>query len=121
MASLRNKQKLVIVASYEEHPTNYQSRDTSVHRINEEYITEISKEIENRVTKNCPRNSTGQSPACRVLYLDEFFGAHMYGHNPEPFTEHLGTQEIQEANGNRSQNDPHSKMGVLGLPAPSIS
>ena len=35
----------------EEHPGNGQSRNTSVPWFNEEYITQISEEIEGRVTK----------------------------------------------------------------------
>ena len=53
MATLRNKQKLAAVTrkTQEEHPRNGQSRNTSVPRINEEYITQLSEEIEGRVTK----------------------------------------------------------------------
>ena len=35
----------------EEHPWNGHSRNKSVARINEEYITQVSEEIEGRVTK----------------------------------------------------------------------
>ena len=53
MATLRKKRKLVAVTreTQEEHPRNGQSRNTSVPRINEEYITQVSEEIEGRVTK----------------------------------------------------------------------
>ena len=53
MATLRNKRKLVAVTreTQEENPRNGQSRNTSVPRINEEYITQVSEEIEGRVTK----------------------------------------------------------------------
>ena len=53
MATLRNKRKLAAVTreTQEENPRNGQSRDTSVPRINEEYITQVSEEIEDRVTK----------------------------------------------------------------------
>ena len=53
MAMLRNKRKLAAVTreTQEEHPRNGQSRNTSVPRINEEYITQLSEEIEGRVTK----------------------------------------------------------------------
>ena len=36
----------------EEYPRNGQSRSTSVPRINEEYIAQVSEEIEGRVTKS---------------------------------------------------------------------
>ena len=53
MATLRNKRKLAAVTreTQEEHPRNGQSRNTSVPRINEEYITQVSEEIEGRVSK----------------------------------------------------------------------
>ena len=53
MATLRNKRKLAAVTreTQEENPRNGQSRNTSVPRINEEYITQVSEEIEGRVTK----------------------------------------------------------------------
>ena len=53
MATLRHKRKLAAVTreTQEEHPRNGQSRNTSVPRINEEYITQVSEEIEGRVSK----------------------------------------------------------------------
>ena len=72
MATLRNKRKLAIVTkeAQVEHPRNVQSRNTSVPRINEEYITQVSEDIEGRVTKNCPWSSAGQSIALYVLCLN---------------------------------------------------
>ena len=53
MATLRNKRKLAAVTreTQEEHPRNGQSRNTSVPRINEEYIIQASDEIEGRLTE----------------------------------------------------------------------
>ena len=54
MATLRNKRKLAAVTRQpqEEHPRNGQSRNTSVPRTNgKNYITQVSEEIEGRVTK----------------------------------------------------------------------
>ena len=53
MAKLRTKRKLAAVTreTQEENPRNCQSRNTSVPRINEEYITLISEQIEGRVTE----------------------------------------------------------------------
>ena len=53
MATMRNKRKLAAVTreTQAEHPRNGQSRNTSVPRINEEYITQFSEKIESRVTK----------------------------------------------------------------------
>ena len=53
MATLRNKRKLAAVTTetQEEHLGIGQSRNTSVPRNNEEHITQVSEEIEGRVTK----------------------------------------------------------------------
>ena len=53
MASLKSKRKLATVTreTQEEHPRNGQSRNNSVPRINEEYIAQVSEEIEGRVIK----------------------------------------------------------------------
>ena len=53
MATLRNKRKLAAVTgeTQEENPRNGQSRNTSFPRINEEYITQVSEQIEGRVTE----------------------------------------------------------------------
>ena len=52
MATLRNKQKLAAVSrEAQEHARKSQSRSTFVQGITEEYITQISEEIEDRVTK----------------------------------------------------------------------
>ena len=77
MATLRNKRKLATVTreTQEEHPRNGQSRNTSVPRINEDYITQVSEEIEGRVTKRLSQEfSMTKSRILGVLSkLDEFF------------------------------------------------
>ena len=76
MATLRNKRKLAAVTreTQEEHPRNGQSQNTSVPRINEEYITQVSEEIEGRVTKKLSQEYSRTEP--RILgalsKLDEF-------------------------------------------------
>ena len=96
MATLRDNRKLAAVTreTQEEHPRNGQSLNTSVPRIKEEYITQVSEEIEGRVTKNCSRSSAGRSPAFWVLCLKKgtFSWTHRYEHTPEPFREHSRTQ-----------------------------
>ena len=59
MAALRNERKLAAVTrkTQEEHPRNGQSRNTSVPRINEEYITQVSEQIEGKVTKKLSEES----------------------------------------------------------------
>ena len=53
MAILRNRGNLATINrdNHEEHPKNNQARDTNVPRFQEDYITQLSKEVEGRVTK----------------------------------------------------------------------
>ena len=53
MATLKTKRKLAAVTgeTQEERPRNGQSQNTSVPRSNEEFITQVPEEIEDRVTK----------------------------------------------------------------------
>ena len=62
MQHRERKRKLAAVErETQEHPRNGQSRNTSVPRINEEYITQVSESIEGSVAENCPKNSAGES------------------------------------------------------------
>ena len=58
MTTLRKKRKLAAVAKEApaEHPRNGQSRNASVPRTNEDYITQVSEEIEGRVTNKLSQN-----------------------------------------------------------------
>ena len=118
MATLRNKRKLAAVTTetQEEYSRNGQSGNTSVPRINEEYITQVSEEIEGRVTKRLSQEFSGTES--RILgalsKLDKFLL------NPQIRT-HSGTVpgtfqntnvENQEPNEDRSQDDPHPKVGA---------
>ena len=117
MATLRNKRKLAAVPrkTQEEHPRNGQSRNRSEFRINEEYISQVSKEVEERVTKKLSQEFCWtESRILSALYkLDEFLL------NPQVRTQ-SGTvpgisrnthMENQEPNGDHSQNDPHPDVG----------
>ena len=71
MATLINKQKLAaVLRETQEHPINSQSQNISVAGNTEEYITQVSEEIEGRVIEKQPRNSAGQRPAFWVLCLN---------------------------------------------------
>ena len=76
MATLRNKRKLAAVTreTQEENPRNGQSRNTSVPRNNEEYIAQLSEEIEDRFTKKLSQEfSRTESRILGALSkLDEF-------------------------------------------------
>ena len=119
MATLRNKRNLAAVTkeTQEEHPRNGQSRNPSVPRINEEYITQVSEEIKSRVTKKLSQEFSRSEP--RILgalsKLNEFLL------NPQIRT-HSGTVpgtfrntngENQGTNEVDSQIDPHSEAGVF--------
>ena len=98
-----------------EHARNSQSRNTSVPKINEEYITQVSEEIESRFTKKLSQKlSRTESPILGALFkLDEFLL------NPQvrrrsgtvPRTFRNKNMENQEPNEDRSQNDPHHQVG----------
>ena len=119
MAMLRNKRKLAAVTreTQEEHPRNGQSRNTSVPRINEENITQISEEIEGRVTKKLSQEFSRTE--FRILgalsKLDEFLLNQQIrtysGTVPGKFR---NTNVInQETIENDSQSDPHSETGIF--------
>ena len=97
MATLRNKRKLAAVTreTQEEHPRNGQSRNTSVPRINEEFITQVSEEIESRVTKKLSQEfSRAESRILGALSkLHEFLLNPQKRRIPKPFREHSGTQK----------------------------
>ena len=88
-------------ATQEEHPRNGQSRSTSVDRKLEEYITQVSKEIEGGVT-NEPSQDFSRTKS-RILgalsKLDEFLL------NPRIRTRN------QEPNEDRSQDNRHPEVG----------
>ena len=115
MATLNNKRKLAAVSKEtQEHHRNIQSQSPSVPGITEEYITQMSEEIEGSVTKKLFQEfSRTQSRILGALSkLDEFFL------NPQrrilsgtvPGTFRSTDVENQEPSGNRSQNDPHPQV-----------
>ena len=116
---MRNKRKLAAVTreTQEEHPRNGQSRNTSVPRINEEYITKVSEEVEGRVTKKLSQEFSRTEP--RILgalsKLDEFL-------LNQQITTHSGTfpgtfrntnVENQGTIEDDSQSDPHPEAGIF--------
>ena len=119
MATLRNKRKLAAVTreTQEENPRNGQSWNTSVPRINEEYITQISEQIEGRVTKKLSQEfSRTESRILGALSkLDEFLSnQQIYTHSetvPETFRNtNVGNQGTNEDD---SQSEPHPEAGSL--------
>ena len=117
MATLRNKRKLAAVTreTQEENPRNGQSRNTSVPRINEEYITQVSEEIEGRVSKKLSQEfSRTESRILGALSeLDEFFLNQQIRTHSEtvPGTFRNTNVENQGTNEDDSQSDPHPELG----------
>ena len=119
MATLRNKQKLAAVTreTQEENPTNDQSRNTSVPRINEEYITQVSKEIEGRVSKKLSQEfSRTESRILGALSkLDEFLSNQQIQTHSRtvPGTFRNTNLENQGTSEDDSQSDPHPEGGLF--------
>ena len=119
MATLRNKWKLAAVTreTHEEHPRNGQSWNTSVPRINEEYITQISEEIEGRVTKKLSQEfSRTESRILGALSkLDEFLlNQQIRTHSGTVPGKFRNTKvKNQRTNEDDSQSDPHPEAGIF--------
>ena len=117
MATLRNKRKLAAVTreTQEENPRNGQSRNTYVPRINEEYITQVSEEIEGRVTRKLSQEfSRTESRILGTLSkLDEFLlNQQIRTHSGTvPGTFRNTNVENQGTNEDESQSDPHPEVG----------
>ena len=119
MATLRNKRKVAAVTreTQEEHPRNGQSRNASVPRINEEYITQISDEIEGRVTEKLTQEFI-RTESCilgALSKLDEFFlNQQITTHSRTvPGTFRNTNVENQGMNEDDSQSDPHPEAGIF--------
>ena len=119
MATLRNKRKLAAVTreTQEENPRNGQSRNTSVPRINEEYITQLSEEIEGRVTKKLSQEfSRTESRILGALSkLDEFLSNQQIQTHSKtvPGTFRNTNVQNQGTNEDDSQSDPHPEAGIF--------
>ena len=117
MAKLRNKRELAAVTreTQEENPRNGQSRNTSVPRINEEYITQVSEQIESRVTKKLYQEFNwtesrllGALSKVDGLLLNQQVTTHS-GTVPGTFRNtNVGNQGTNEDD---SQSDPHPEAG----------
>ena len=115
MATLRNKWKLAAMArETQEYPRNNQLQNSSAPGITEEYIAQVSEEIEGRITKKLSQEfRMAESRILGVLSkLDGFLL------NPQirtfsgavPGTFRNADVENQEPSGDRSQNDPHPEV-----------
>ena len=119
MATLRNKRKLAAGTReiQEENPRNGQSRNTSVPRINEEYITQVSEEIEGRITKKLSQefNRIESHISDALSKLDEFLSNQQIQTHSKtvPGTFRNTNVENQGTNEDDSQSDPHPEGGLF--------
>ena len=119
MTTLRNKRKLAAVTreTQEEHPRNGQSRNTPVPRINEEYITQVSEEIEGRITKKQSQgfNRIESRISDALSKLDEFLSNQQIQTHSKtvPGTFRNTNVENQGTNEDDSQSDPHAEAGIF--------
>ena len=65
MAILRNKRELAVLnkENCEEHPRSNLAKISIVPRSQEDYMTQVSEEIEGRVTRSCLKSSVGRKTA----------------------------------------------------------
>ena len=119
MATLRNKRKLAAVTreTQEENPRNGQSRNMSVPRINEEYISQVSEEIEGRITKKLSQefNRIESRISNALSKLDEFLSNQQIQTHSKtvPGTFRNTNVENQGTNEDDSQSDPHPEAGIF--------
>ena len=119
MATLRNKRKLAAVTreTQEEHPRNGQSRNTSVPRINKDYITQVSEEIEGKVTKKLSHefSRTDSRILGALSKLDEFFLNQQIRTHPGTVPGTFRNTNVinQGTNEDDSQSDPHPEAGIF--------
>ena len=113
----RNKRKLATLnkVNCEEHPRSYLAQNSNVPRSQEDYITQVSEEIEGRVTKKLLEefSRTKNRILGALARLDYFLmNPLLQGHSgatPEASRNPLSTS--QGTNEDDSQSDPHPEAG----------
>ena len=115
----RNKRKLAALnkENCEEHPRSNLEQNSSAPRSQEDYINQVSEEIEGRVTKRLSKefSRTENRILGALTRLDDFFMNPLLpgysGATPEPTRSALGNN--QGTNEDDSQNDPHPEAGLF--------
>ena len=115
----RNKRKLAALnkENCEEHPRSNLAQKSNVPRSQEDYINQVSEEIEGSVTKRLSKefSRTENHKLGALARLDDFFMIPLLqGHSrttPEPSRSALRTS--QGTNEDDSQNDPHPEAGLF--------
>ena len=115
----RNKGKLAALnkENCEENPRNSMAQNSGAPRSQEDYITQVSEEIEGRVTKRLSKefSRTENRILGALARLDNFLmNPLLPGHSgttPEPSRN--TTHNNQGTNEDGSQNDPHPEAGLF--------
>ena len=115
----RNKRKLAALnkENCEEHPRSNLAQNSSAPRSQEDYITQVSEEIEGRVTKRLSKefSRTENRILGALARLDDFLMNPLLpgysGATPEPTRNALSNN--QGTNEDDSQNDPHPEAGLF--------
>ena len=115
----RNKRKLAALnkENCEEHPRSNLAQNSSAPRSQEDYITQVSEEIEGKVTKRLSKefSRTENRILGALARLDDFLmNPLLPGHSrttPEPTRNAL--YDSQGTNEDNSQNDHHPEAGLF--------
>ena len=115
----RNKRKLAALnkKNCEEHPRSNLAQNSNVPRSQEDYIAQVSEEIEGRVTKKLSQefSKTENRILGALARLDDFLmNPRVQGHSgttPEAFRNMFSIS--QGTNEDDSQSDPHPEAGPL--------
>ena len=115
----RNKRKLAALnkENGEEHPRNNLAQNSNAPRSQEDYITQVSEEIEGRVTKKLSQefSRTGSRILGALAGLVNFLmNPLLQGHSgTTPETSRNVFNVNQVTNEDDSQSDPHPEAGLL--------
>ena len=115
----RNETKLAALnkETCEEHPRSNLALNSSAPRLQKDYITQVSEQIEGGVTKRLSKefNRTENRILGALAQLDDFcMNPLLPGHSgptPEPTRNTLNTS--QRTNEDNSQKDPHPEAGLF--------
>ena len=119
MATFRNKRKLAALnnENHEEPARRNLAQNSNVPRSQEEYITQISEEIEGRVTNKLSKefSRTENRILGALARLDDFLmNPLIQGHSgTAPETSRNTFSTSQGTNEDDSQNDPHPEAGIF--------
>ena len=101
----------------EEHPRSNLASTSNVPRSQEDYVTQVSEEIEGRVTKKLSQefSRTENRILGALARLDDFLmNPLLQGHSgTTPETSRVVFRSIQGTNEDDSQCDPHPEAGLL--------